>query len=521
MKMITQLSLLAMALFMVSCNEKISPELKDANSSSGTNIIPPPEYYFKVKNTSAVMLNYKLHKTGSGNMTAPCEVRNKDRLSSEIFSGNQAANDITCFFEAEELSLFHQGFNFEISASANTCDFVGYSPFSFYSHIPGNSSQTFTQVTCGNDTTTQGNINTAAGTEGIDITTSTTNLGCNDWATNAITPTNTRVKFTPASDEELCRFNYVNGPSCDIGTITVNNLVVNYTPPGPDPVTQPAILTSAKETRTIECGGAVANCVKGAIEELGSAADGSTRKTMIHQSEINVPFSYEYKHSKLIGTHSSNKKYANYRRNLASTGINFINNLDAGYASKFNDPSYGKTFEPNLMEVYAANKRMDGTTLVTTTIQDLYSYPGNKYKAAPLAADPYIGLAGRVNPFYTFYCFDTAFDIKARIRMVVRDWDRVFPTNNELELLSDIFNGDGARQDNLTGKEIKPKPLQASDQDIFISFNDLGDWDDMVPMSRSDEAYAPSTTIWRPYPVPFGPFPDGFFNPEHFPKNKY
>jgi hypothetical protein len=516
MKTAQKLSLLTLALLVASCNEKVSPELQSSSATTpdATVAVPPEEYYFRVVNSSDALLNYKLHKTGADNLATNCEIKNTTGLSNEIFRGNLSANDITCYFEAEELSLLHAGMNFKVENSANTCDFVGYSPFAFYDQIPGNSSGTFTQVDCTNDTTDGSHVVTAAAARGLSIATNGTNLDCGDWATTNIVPA-TRVKFTPTSDEELCRFNYPGtGNNCDVGTIVVNVLSVTYTPAGDDPVTQPEVLKHEIISRRISCGGSVGNCVKGPIEEVPTYEAGAVKITEILQPEINKTFSTEYKLPKLIGTYGSTKRYANYRRDLASTQIDYgtADPSDLAYTSfyknAFSSAAFGKTFNPNVMDFYSSNKKMDGTTSIIGAPElAAASYPSNMYKAVPLAADPFLGLAARINPFYTFYCFDTAFDIKARVRMVVRDWDRVFPTNADIEYVSDIHRGVNARQDN-------PEEIEVpGEMDEYIYFNDLGDWDDKVPMIRTLGPYVSTSTEWEPV--------SGFFDPANFTNSAY
>lgn len=516
MKTAQKLSLLTLALLVAGCNEKVSPELQSSSATTpdATVAVPPDEYYFRVVNSSAALLNYKLHKTGASNLAANCEVKNTTGLTNDIFRGNLAANDITCYFDAEELSLLNSGMNYKIEASPNTCDFVGYSPFSFYDQIPGNSSGSFTQVVCTNDTTDGSHVITAAAARGVSLSALPSDLECGDWASRNIAPA-TPVKFVPTSDEELCRFNYPEtGNMCDIGEITVNVLSVTYTPPGDDPVAQPEVLKHEIISRRVVCGGDVGNCVKGPIEELTTYTKGAAKLTEIMQPEINKAFSTEYKLPKLIGKYGSTKRYANYRRNLSSTQIDYgtADPNDPGYTgtykAAFGIAAFGKTYNPNVMDLYSSNKQMDGTTSIIGVPElTAVSYPGNMYKAVPLAADPFMGLAARINPFYTFYCFDTAFDIKARVRMVVRDWDRVFPTNTDQEYVSDIFRGVNARQDN-------PEEIEVpGETDEYIYFNDLGDWDDQIPMTRTPGVYAVPGTLWEPV--------SGFFDPSIFTAGGY
>lgn len=506
MKTVQKLSLLALVILTAGCNEKVSPELMQSNATTpdSTVPIPPSEYYFKVANTSDVMLNYKLHKTGNLNSTAACEVRNTTGLSSDIFRGDPVSNDITCFFDAEELSLFNNGMNYQIEASANTCDYVAHTAFSFYDQIPGDSSGSFTQIECTNDTTSASHVITAAGLRGINITSSTTPLECGDWGSNDIAPIANRLKFVPTSDEELCRFNYPDTENdCDIGEILVNKLAVTYTPPGDDPITQPATLKHEVISRIVTCGGTPGNCTRGAHEEMQTYNKGDAWVTEISQPELNKDVKVEFKLPQLIGKYGSTKKYANFRRDLASTQIDYVSAATgaptyAAYKSSFGIAGIGKIFNPGLMDMYSANKLMDGTPLVTGPMIDAVSYPFNMYKAVPLAAEPYIGLMDKVSAFYSFYCLDTAFDIKARVRMVVRDWDRIYPTNTDNEYLSDIWRGASSRQDNPGYVELP------GDEDIFIPFNDMRDWDDQIPMTRTAGPYSASGTVWEPV--------SGFFN---------
>lgn len=526
MKMVQKLSLFTMAILLAACNEKVSPELQEGSTvttpTDTTVPVPPTEYYFNVENASAQMLNYKLHKTGAGNANAKCEVKNTTGLSSDNFRANPAANDITCFFEAEELSLFHSGFDIKVNASKNTCDFVGYMPYGYYNRIPGDSTANLIQTVCTNDTTTASHVALAAAATGIDIRTADPfvapatvyELGCGEFATEDPInfPVTSRQKFTVQSDADLCRFNYKNlgMERCDIGTINVTTVMVTYTPPteGSDEVLKYEVVP-----RTIQCGGAISNCVRGPTKELNPT---SSSFLEITNSEINKPLTIDYKYKGRIGRDSvsSSIYYANYRRALANPNIDFNTSagLTAPYKNAWASAAYGKRFDPKLIDTYSANVRLNFTDpVVDDALAEAEAIRNNKWYAKPLAAEPFIGLSERVNPFYTFYCFDTAFDIKARIRMVVRDWDRIFPATSDIEYLSDIFLGVNSKQDNPGYVELP------EDYDMPILFNDLKDWDDQFTMERTTGVLAPGVTEWRPTPTPF--YTNGWFNPDIFPKH--
>lgn len=512
-----------MATLLVSCNEKVSPELLQSNNTAPPTVaVPPEEYFFSITNSSPVMQGFKLHKTGPGNKSAPCEVRNTTGLSNDIFAGDQVSNDISCFFEAEELSMLHGGFSFEIGASKNTCDYIGYSPFGFYDRIPGDSSATYNHVTCSDIA----NTSTTKIDQLLAVSTTASNgpVDCGNYFIDEnIIPDTTRERFDLADESRLCRFNYPDGPSCDVGEITINEYSITYdkgdlsaTPP------VPPSWSLTKTIRSLKCGGKITNCVSGPVSQMKT---GVSKYTEITNTNLNVEFKKQYSYDSLIGKFASTKRYANYRRDMASKNIDFMNSysfstgLPAAYTGIWTTSyALNRIFDPQVLDFFSNNMKLDGTQLITANgspNDDILteSVRTKKFQAIPYAADPYLGLVYPVNPFYTFYCFDKAFDIKARIRMLVREWDRVFPSDtSDFELLSDLGKGANARMDSTVKYEVP------GDSDYWIYFNDLWDWDDKIPMQRDPGALNPSTTIWRP--VPTVSFPDGFFNPGYFPNGE-
>ena len=531
MKRVSKLSLLLVTFALASCNEKVTPELEGGNSTTPpdpTVVVPPTEYYFQVTNKTAAAANFNLHKTGPNKRSVPCKVKSSSQpLHPDTFGvtgvSDALDNDITCFLEAEELALYHHGASFEVSSSPNTCEYIGYQPYSFFHRMPGDSSGAFTKISCLNDTTGASHVATAAAALGIDISTSGADLGCGDWGSRDILP-GARVKFQPLSDADLCRYNYKtdNKEQCDIGTIVVNDLSVTYTPPGADPAVNPSILKYEVNRREIQCGGKIMNCVKGAAELLPSEYP---RTTWITESVINTTFAKTYTLPSLYtngsGGFTSNRRYANYRRDLASYYV------DIGFAAYVNNAfnniligdTLAKTYTPGLIDLYTSNLKVNGDPIISTAALEAVSYPGNTQKSVPLAAEPFLGIdhsgtdvtglnhMNRANPFYTFYCFDGAFDIKARIRMVIREWDRLYPNDGNQEFLSDIFLGTDARQDN---KYLQP--VAGGDLSEWIPYNDFNDWDDRIPMTRTDGGFSINTE-WAPKA--------GWFNPNTFPSKNY
>ncbi len=497
MKVTMKLTLLVMAFAMVGCNEQVSPKLQDANSSTvvppGTTI-RPNEYFFRLKDTSAPIQNYKLHRTGFGNAEAKCEVKKNIPLSNDIFlDPSEVDSDITCFFEAEELSLWHGGFNIDLDVSPNTCEYVSYSPYSFYNRIPGSSSTTLTKVLCGSDTLTPTHIRDENDPR-VEIA-GGRYLGCNDFLDSSIDIAE-RTSFSVADEQDLCRFNYQDGDKeqCDEGEITITEITFTHTPAVADPAT-PEIVKTSTDSRKIKCGGKKYNCVRGPIKkEASPLAQKATNYKVIYQTVKNEAFNMtrEYKGGQHLRNQDdgiNNIELANFRRNLANVLIDFTPIPVIPMAPLAYDKNAfvgANNYQASIMEYYAANLLLDGVTPVvqpSVKTANLYEYAGalKMYKREPYAADPYLGLKGRVSPFYTFECLDRAFETKARIRMVVRDWDRVYTNDvSERELISDLFLEYNSRQDN----------------DYFL---DVIDWDDKIPMRRTSGPFNAATTRWEPY----------------------
>lgn len=91
-----------------------------------------------------------------------------------------------------------------------------------------------------------------------------------------------------------------------------------------------------------------------------------------------------------------------------------------------------------------------------TAATDTYATRATGYNSSPFSADS--------NPYYTITCRDSAYDIKARIRVIVRDWDRAFRIDSSID--NQNFAAPSAYMNN------------AGTDPIFNSpYNDYADWD--------------------------------------------
>jgi hypothetical protein len=510
---------------LTACNEKISPELQNANatgttgggggggstgttggggSGSGTN----PPFYFRLVDNSASMLNYRLHKTGPGNFNQACQITPATQFSNNAYRADQATYDITCFLEAEELALFYNGFSLGVEASPNSCKYVSYQPYSYYNRQPGSSTGTFRATRCD-----------AALADNPSVLTANAPAAPSCGRMRQVT-TPALLEFEVASDQDLCRFNYQDGneEQCDEGTIVINEYSYTYNL-GPDnlPNTADDIFTPGPiASRTVRCGGRASNCIAGPIKDTVLTG---TSGSIIYQGSAGafsttLDYPSIFAQQIVISGGYTTLPLANYRRDLANPNIEYgasTKPLTNGYRSAFGDPIFGKIFDPNLMTFYALGRRMDNTELfqplsATPTDGSLVVIDNQRVRA--FASEPFVGYGQgrRTNPFYSFACLDNAYDIKARIRLMVRDWDRITIDTDILERLSDVdLLPPLARQDVPDTEEIPGDPTP------YNNFNDLADWDDILAMVRDDNGlpYDPSVTVWRPAA--------GYFSPSNFP----
>ena len=510
------LSLLAMALATFSCNEKISPQLQNGSSTTlgGGSGQQPNEYYIKITNQSPVVLNYVLHRTGEGKKVAPCQVNSSGTaFSSDLFLAESATPyddkifDISCFFEAEELSLHFNGLSFQIEASKNTCDYISYMPYSYYNGIPGKTTANWLGINCDGAAPTPLQVSNLGAT----YSGAATPIGCGQMVDTNLPVASRKPVDIVDEYKTFCAFDYSENTegfkqNCDVGKMSFKiwNFVKDV-----DAVTvgdQSGFLDFKIDS--YKCGGKVEACIEGAIKNVSKIADKGFAEE-ITEAVLNQEFKIPYKLAPLEGTRFGNVDIVNFRRGLASLDLNYGDYTPASESSLASGvPSWQntndlKSFDPNLMEAYALNKYPEISTrkVISQTQLDAQA-SRDGWKKTPYAADPFLSTdpsASRISPFYTVLCLDKDKDIKARIRMVVRDWDRTFATNSEdLEYISDVNKAEvDRRQDKPTFSLELPGDPNASNL-----WNDYSDWDNLVWLKRNspsvDGTYSAGFTTWEP-----------------------
>lgn len=539
MDIVKKLSLLLAVTTLVACNEKVAPELKnsgvtDGSSSGGTT--SSTEYYVKVTNTSPTLLNYQLHRTGPGNYNKECKISSTGvAFSNGLYTSEANATpsidhddkqfDISCYFDMEEQGLYSNGFKFKIEASPNTCAYIGYSPFSFYERQPGDSSTSITRVKC---------VNTDPGTAAAEMTSkfptvaqdsAGSTITCNQSKDTGLAKTQgTDLVFpTPVDSKGYCIYDYSSqvgnaavkaGKNCDPGKITLREITFTT---ALDTTTGTNVTTNTEVFSQIDCGGKIEACIAGPMTEIGTDATRYTEQSPTIENEV---FSKEYSYSGRLSSGTFPKTsvyYANFRSTLSNSLIDYQDYTVDADQFVWSTDGERKKYDPEVMTYYANNRHYkQGTNIITSSDWTAATVATGR-TARPYAADPFLGLGGyTTSPFYTVYCFDSAYDVKGRIRIAVREWDRTFTKSIALENITDYIGRSTSpnlvsRQDNPTEQEIPGNP------DQYNSYDDLADWDDYIPMVRASTV----PVEWQPITTDLVTYPRGYFDPAMYVYGRY
>lgn len=225
----------------------------------------------------------------------------------------------------------------------------------------------------------------------------------------------------PVPTPDLCEGNYSyydpDFPNCDEGLLRYTS--ETYTQ---DDTTGTCTRTSVVSS-IVRCGGNKAACLAGPVTDaidLTNLAEGKRLITI--PSSTGLDKTYEHKSPIEFGDSYINVRTAN------GTTSNQCN------SSAANTLTWKNT---------------------TSTISTL---------ASPFGFDS--------NPFYTVTCLDAAYDIKARIRVIVRDWDKAFRIDSDI--FNQSFTAPPVNMNNNNPDPIFGKPYNDVDDwdDDFVSYND-------------------------------------------------
>lgn len=424
---------------------------------------------FEVSQSTTEASSYVVHKEGQGMGTSRCRVITPqiiDDVNDPNYNvATYGMNDIVCLMEGGESDIFNRGLNWDVVYGAGMCEYVQYVPFSYQGFLPGETDREVTIYNTFPDAAScdDGEVSTSFQLNYSGESTETfigdrngtmTAINVLGQGQAVIDDTNGNSVFNAgegrrtfgsaycdaASSDctldsvatQVCSYDYRNVdedfPNLDEGSVTVRTVNCSYTegadaadpfdtdgdtdldePNGvPDDTT---CICNISET-VVDCGGDLENGLAGAKRDSGLLVNqGSRIYTTVSggsfEEEIEAPIAKGFGSNRHIANFVSHRNYNDTSTTAAPFGTS--------------NPS-----------CYASNHHMDSfeTTGITgrRAAWDNYSNARDPFGSAN---------SGIYSNYYTFNCLDAAYDIKARIRVLVRDWDREFtPEDHELTNLA-------------------------------------------------------------------------------------
>tara|TARA_R110000868_G_scaffold204946_3_gene453176 strand:+ start:41883 stop:45464 length:3582 start_codon:yes stop_codon:yes gene_type:complete len=383
---------------------------------------------FSLANITPNATSYVLHKAGKGNEIADCLVTQE-----QVASSNQSQKDITCMMEGGELDLYQLGLGARVFSSKGMCKYVSTRPYGFWKY-PYKKTTTNNVKLVVNGSCSAG-VRTQSNTDGSSF----------------------RCHSDYSADSS-----FLGGPNCDDGRYT--EVTINYnddTTPNPDGTCDSFTVTS----NIRDCGGQKYACYGGSQKEEfseGQLAAG-IRSTIFNATE-GAAVEYTIT-SPLNQGLITNRNLVNYTANNSCTdadGYNPNNTNWRAYADQFVSRTLSGTISSGA--TYSSTVTGVGTLFTEELINgDSINVGGQSYVILSITDDTNLILANPINttfagqtytlsaynspltagaePFYEFACLDAAYDTIARIRMLVREWDRDFKITDSIDRLQIPLSG--------------------------------------------------------------------------------
>lgn len=524
---------LLIAFIVTSCTEKIADELKKVDSQESSNSNQTlSNKGMRVVSTVNPGFSHLLHKEGNASAGCEILAPSAGWKASNYTKQDPSGTIVTdCILDVEELDLYQYGAKLKFDVDENLCEYVTYTPFRFFQYQPGISTKVQFEVGCdevcgefnedvcnnydgklyktfdeatnytssnhffdsitGNPQTCQfdhslGDAfapNCDSGsvtTKHYDIT-SYPEVWCNGGDLGDFTDrsaANCETAYTWADNGTCDDGVSPDQATCEAATqIWTPNFQCNGVAPAGSRATE-ELCTAVGELRQFRCelasgnatlnediskrdvascGGEAINCMEGP----GTVIEGDPKWThtlwtnedlspISEEVIIDAPYDKEYRD----GNMSTNRYVSSYSRVCSSQGAK------ASYAAA--------SFVGHEVE----------------NIPSFLSYSGEIIDSDQNGIEDYIILADHpfqgtqlrysrpryyVTPYYSFSCLDKSRDIKAQIRVHIREWDREFNSDSTyLNLVSD-FEGSG---------DVLMDNDGFYDQDQ--AWNDREDWDDFL-----------------------------------------
>ncbi len=393
--------------------------------------------YFQLIDNSGTK-SYVLHKAGQLNKTTKCRV-NKEQIDDFALSSLTDASlseivDIECYLEAGETDLYTLGMSLSIDSGPDVCEFSEFMPYSFFQYRPGESDMSTPEFAVVSGSCSDSSGDEIADGDIFHIGRDSANLPTSD-ATDVTTVDSWNDAGTGAikmDQEEFCHTYYKElATSCDTGEVVVRTISLTDG--------SGANCSYTISDSTVTCGGTKASCVGGAIKDVFSESE-IEQGVILQRTDTKNGDTIDFSFSPPINEgYSTNISLANYTAKGSCTDGTY-DNLTDGWKAYANEGSFNSVTNINSPQ------------------------------------------RGR-QPYYTSHCTNSAGEIKARIRLIVRDWDTAFSKSSIIDRILDTTLMD------VTGTDT-----------FGSSYNDKYDWDNFQESSASftgtcdDTPTAPTST---------------------------
>jgi hypothetical protein len=414
------------------------------------------------KQESLFGVSFHMHKAGTvshadakGTVSPYLESKSTECIvnSNEVGVGN-SSNDILCWLEGKELDLTFHGVELELQVPPGMCNYITVEPFWFWSWQPGQSTYTVVQNIVSEDCN---NASTGAAADWNCLGGSDAgpyyqdNAGNYPWSNAAgfgckeLYDSYNRTNAGKLEGNKLCLFDHsqgdeddTKGPNCDTGT--VKYVTINWTK-----ITGTNDCEASDPVVTeVKCGGKTANCAAGPGEAFSKNTSGFPNKVYYNALEGGLLSKLAVKGGgeSVIGS-PTNLSISNFTR-ACSAETEATTRLGVGqesgvlntdyYAKRLQEyPNSGGLSTLNAAEYDAYLSQFLSAAEITTFKTDIQKDAGGAYPTTVTAIrDPFFRApGGSPRPFYTWTCLDESEDIKARIRLQIRSWDRTFDASTD------------------------------------------------------------------------------------------
>jgi len=478
LKLFMMMTLLAL----VSCTEEISEELKNSETSDAlTDAQKFTGATMTLEHKMPEELSYRMHKEGSStiecSLAAPATGFSASNYykSLDDYAAGEDPQVINCVLEAQELDLYQNGAELELTVDEFLCEYVTFEPFKYYTHPAGQTTRTLYELEC-EDTDCDSRCGNTY--ENIDLSTP------GDPTFSGLVDPSTLNCYYDHTDND--------GPNCDSGAITT--IVFEMTgqdDPVPADRTCTDIWEQTSDVTIDECGGELNACLGGPSVDILDDPDFTTE---IYENreldELVLDFTIASPFSRISEMDFQTNMYiANYSRicsnmtdladkNDASdyNGLDFqgkeseeiwrSNNYSGADSVNFVVDNEGNTLSSYTRDIGILDN-IDGSTDSIFGLNIDTPGTGQEYGSIGYTENPWRGVH-KTSSYYAFRCLDKAYDTKAQIRLYIREWDRAYSdTVNpaSFALISDVYLDQIMDADGTT----------TNDGD---DYNSVDDWDD-------------------------------------------